>query len=160
MRLDKSALKTTQGPPSLHLLSTCCRAGPPHQLAQPWPKGALHHLEEEGESLSLPAFPAPSPGIHSDWSCFGHVFTSEPIPVARETEHTDWLSLNHRLQPSVPALEEKWERGDGCFWGSREPVSTPSVFGSVSAAAWSCDLGHPFPFLGSVDWSKCFKILT
>ena len=83
-------------------------------LPSPGP-GGLHHLEEEGESLSLPAFPAPSPGVHSDWPCFGHVFTSEPIPVAGEMEHTDWLNLNHRLQSSVPAPEEKWERVDGCL---------------------------------------------
>lgn len=38
----------------------------------------------------------------TDWPCFGHVFTPEPIPVAKGMEHTDWLSLNHMLQSRVP----------------------------------------------------------
>lgn len=31
---------------------------------------------------------------------------------------------------------------------------------SIPAAAWLCDLGDPFPSLGSADWSKCFRILV
>lgn len=39
------------------------------------------------------------------------MFTSEPIPVARETERTNWLSLNHGLQSLVPALVREMGKG-------------------------------------------------
>lgn len=105
VRLDTAALRITKGPP-VPRVSALPPTRPPR--ASPTP-GGLHPAPG-----APPHHPSSSPEVHSDWSCFGHVSTLEPTPVAGEMEPTDWLVWMTRSSPGAPPVTRSW--GEQCWW--------------------------------------------